>query len=87
MAYVKNNISIDKYNLLNERRLINNLLNQDFEHYIPKIFVKKRDAFMKIMVQSQIDASVAGGANVQKKMDQFQQEYINAVVNLFYALK
>jgi hypothetical protein len=52
-----------------------------------KIFVKKRDAFMKIMVQSQIDASVAGGANVQKKMDQFQQEYINAVVNLFYALK
>ena len=42
---------------------------------------------MKIMVQSQIDASVAGGANVQKKMDQFQQEYINAVVNLFYGLK
>ena len=42
---------------------------------------------MKVMVQAQLDASIAGGANVQKKMDQFQQDYINSVVKIFYKLK
>ena len=37
----KNSWVVIKYNLLNESRLINNLLNQDFAYYIPKIFVKK----------------------------------------------
>jgi hypothetical protein len=39
------------------------------------------------MVQAQLDASIAGGVNVQKKMDQFQQDYINSVVKIFYKLK
>ena len=52
-----------------------------------KIFEKKRNELMKVMVQAQIDASIAGGVNVQKKMDQFQQDYINSVVKIFYKLK
>ena len=52
-----------------------------------KIFEKKRIELMKVMVQAQLDASIAGGANVQKKMDQFQQDYINSVVKIFYKLK
>jgi hypothetical protein len=30
-----------KYNLLNETRLINNLSNQNFIYYFPKVLVKK----------------------------------------------
>lgn len=38
---IKNSWLVIKYNLLNESRLINNLKNQGFVYYIPKIFVKK----------------------------------------------
>ena len=42
---------------------------------------------MEKMIKSQIDASLAKGPDVEKKLDDLEQDYINSVVKLFYKLK
>ncbi len=52
-----------------------------------KIFIKERNELMEKMIKSQIDASLAKGPDVEKKLDDLEQDYINSVVKLFYKLK